>query len=134
MNAYTAYGRAAHFYRTTEAQTSVDNPAQRLELTLAGILAALANAQRAIHDRQIATRGEQTSRAMMLIGILRSALDHQAAPELAQRLDSLYTYCNRRLLMVSLGEVKALQEVIDLLVTLKDGWDAVAAQPKSLAA
>lgn len=127
MNASTPYGRAARHYRATDITTAAaDQPRRRVELVFSAILVALAHAQRAVRDQNPAVRGEHVGRAMTLIATLRGALDHEAAPEVARRLDALYVYCNRRLLTVSLGETpELLQEVIDLMVTLKSGWDAM---------
>lgn len=127
MNTYSSYSRAARHYQTTDIVTAGnDQPRRRVELVFSAILAALAHAQRAVRDQDPATRGERVGRAMTLIATLRAALDHEAAPEVARHLDALYVYCNQRLLSVSLGETQdALQEVIDLMVTLKSGWDAM---------
>lgn len=128
MNAYTAYGRAARHYQNTDiAAADDDHPQRRVELMFSAILTALAHAQRAQRERNPAVRGEQVGRAMTLIAMLRAALDHDAAPELTRRLDALYAYSSRRLLAVSIGDAEALQEVSDLMVTLKSGWDALPA-------
>ncbi|TAM09066.1 MAG: flagellar protein FliS [Nevskiaceae bacterium] len=127
MNAYGAYSRAAASYRQTGRTTAADDPRKRLEITLAGTLTTLAKARNALATGNIAERGEQVSRAITLISVLRTALDHDAAPELAQRLDQLYDYCNRRLLAFNAGQHEVIDEVIQLIVTLKDGWDATPA-------
>lgn len=128
MTPYTAYGRAARQYQHTDIAAADDeHPQRRVELVFSAILTSLAQALRAHHAALPGRRGEQIGHAMTLIGMLRAALDHTAAPELARRLDALYAYCNRRLLAVAIGDTDALQEVIDLIVTVKSGWDSLPA-------
>lgn len=121
---HAPYTHAAHSYRLTGQVSAAADPHQRLELTLAGILTTLARAQQASNRGDVAARGQQIGQAMTLISILRSALDHAAAPALTQQLDRLYDYCNRRLLAATAGNAAALDEVRNLMVTLKGGWDA----------
>lgn len=134
MNAYSAYGRAVQQYQRTDiAGADGDQPHRRVELVLSAILSSLAQAQQAHRLGMPGPRGEQIGQAMTLIATLRAALDHAAAPELAGRLDALYAYCGRRLLSVALGEDAALQETIDLLVTVKSGWDAITTEQRAAA-
>jgi flagellar protein FliS len=56
---------------------------------------------------------------------LNSTLDHKAAPEIAGQLSSLYEFCTSQLLKANMdNDVKALDNVIQILNTLYDGWVA----------
>jgi flagellar protein FliS len=49
--------------------------------------------------------------------------------DLPERLDGLYDYMGRRLLEASSSnKVEIVVEVIDLLKTIKSGWDAIEPQ------
>ncbi len=88
------------------------------EYAYATLQRTLGKLQQAVSSNDISARGQQAGRAMSLIGTLRATLDHAEAPDVCGRLDALYTYCNRRLLSVSLGETQALAEVVALTDTL----------------
>lgn len=123
MNPSMRHAAAARLYRATDITAAADAaPGRRVELAFSAILAALAAARQAAAADDPARRGVQTSRAMRLIALLRSSLDHQRAPGLAGHLDALYDYCTRRLLDVPFGDAAALPEVIAIVQKLQDGW------------
>lgn len=118
-----AFSHAAAAYQMTDVTAAADEaPGRRVELALSAILAALALARQAADASDPARRGAQTSRALRLIALLRSSLDHPAAPELAGNLDALYAYCTRRLLDVPFGDTMALPDVTAIVRKLQTGW------------
>lgn len=123
-----AFFQAAAAYQMTDVTAAADAaPGRRVELAFGSILAALAAARRAAEAGDPARRGVQISRALRLIALLQSSLDHQSAPTLAGNLDALYAYCTRRLLDASFGDAAALPDVTAVIGKLQAGWTCAMA-------
>lgn len=112
-------------YRRTEVQSRT--PLELVVMLYDGALrfAALAHDATLRHD--LPARREATSRLLAIIGELQNTLDLANGGEVAAALDSLYDYMARRILDATTGNTVApLDEVRQLLVTLRDGWLTVA--------
>ncbi|MNF02794.1 Flagellar protein FliS [compost metagenome] len=78
--------------------------------------------------KDIANKGVLISKAIGIIGGLREGLDLENQAESVTELDNLYTYMMKRLAEANAKtDPKILDEVADLLRTVKEGWDAIAA-------
>lgn len=119
-------------YRQLGLETQIDNasPHRLIQLLMEGALERLNGAKAAMERGDTATKGALIGKAMGIISGLRSSLDMSVeGTDLPERLDSLYDYMGRRLLEASAankGEMVA--EVIDLLKTVKSGWDGIEPQ------
>lgn len=110
-----------------EAEVNNANPHRLIQLLYTGALERLAVAQGAMERKDISLKGEQISKAISIIGGLRASLDLEAPGELPANLDQLYEYMEVRLLQASTANnQELLAEVIELLKTLKSGWDGIA--------
>lgn len=110
-----------------EAEVNNASPHRLIQLLFAGALDRIAVAQGAIERGNIPLKGEQIGEAMDIISGLRSSLDMDAPGELPANLDQLYEYMGVRLLYASTNnDSAALDEVAQLLKTLKSGWDGIA--------
>lgn len=110
-----------------EAEVNNANPHRLIQLLYAGALDRLAVAQGAMERNDIALKGEQISKAIGIIGGLRASLDLDSPGELPANLDQLYEYMEVRLLRASsTNDLAMLDEVVQLLKTLKSGWDGIA--------
>lgn len=70
--------------------------------------------------------GENLSKAMAIIGELRTALDHERGAEIAANLDMLYEFCLDRIYKANLDRrAETMDAIIEVMKTLKEGWDAV---------
>lgn len=113
-----------------ESQVSHASPHRLIQLLFEGALGRLAAAQGAIERGDIAVKGEMLGKAIDIIGGLRSSLDMDSG-ELSERLDQLYEYINLRLLEASAqNDIDKVSEAIQLLKTIKSGWDEI--NPQSL--
>lgn len=114
---------------SAQAQTSEASPHRLVQMLMEGGLDRVAQAKGALERRDIAGKGIAIGKAIGIVGGLREGLDRDnMTPEL-ERLDSLYVYIGRRLSDANLkNDIAALDEVSDLLTTVKEGWDAVAPQ------
>jgi flagellar protein FliS len=72
-------------------------------------------------------RGAATTKAINIISGLRDSLNPSVDSNLPYDLDRLYDYMQRRILEAhAQNDVAALSEVVELLRTLKSGWDGIA--------
>jgi flagellar secretion chaperone FliS len=114
-----------------ESEISNASPHRLIQLLFEGALARLAAAQGAIERGDIAVKGELLGKAISIVGGLRSSLD-MSAGELSERLDQLYEYINLKLLEASAqNDAEKVNEAIQLLKTVKSGWDEIAPQVSS---
>lgn len=120
-------------YRQLGIESEITNasPHRLIQLLFEGALARLAAAQGAIARGDLAAKGELLGKAIGIVGGLRSSLDMDAG-DLSERLDRLYEYINLKLLEASVqNDVEKVGEAIQLLKTVKSGWDEIAPQASS---
>ncbi|MDP9525133.1 flagellar export chaperone FliS [Pseudomonas protegens] len=111
-----------------QAQTSEASPHRLVQMLMEGGLDRIAQAKGAMERKDIANKGVFISKAIGIIGGLREGLDLENSMDTLGDLDSLYTYMMKRLAEANIKtDPKILDEVADLLRTVKEGWDAIAA-------
>lgn len=119
-------------YRQLGLETQINNasPHRLIQLLMDGALERLNGAKSAMERGDAATKGVLIGKALGIISGLRSSLNMEIEEaELPERLDTLYEYMGRRLLEASTyNKVEILAEVIDLLKTIKSGWDGIESQ------
>ncbi|MDB5983737.1 MAG: flagellar biosynthesis protein FliS [Pseudomonas sp.] len=110
-----------------QAQTSEASPHRLVQMLMEGGLDRIAQAKGAMGRKDIPGKGVLISKAIGIIGGLREGLDMaNKADELAS-VDNLYVYMMQRLAEANIkSDPKILDEVSDLLTTVKEGWDAIA--------
>jgi len=93
-----------------------------------GAIAAISLARIHMAAGEIPQKGMAISRAIDLVtNGLQASLDKEAGGELAERLAALYEYMAQRLLFANLkSSVAALDEVAELLSSLREAWAAIA--------
>lgn len=111
------------------AQTSEASPHRLVQMLMQGGLDRMAQAKGAIARNDIAQRGILLGKAIDIIGGLREGLDLENHGDSLAELDSLYIYMSRRLTEANLkGDPTIIDEVARLLITVKEGWDAIGDQ------
>ncbi len=119
-------------YRQLGLETQINNasPHRLIQLLMEGALDRLNGARSAMERGDAATKGVLIGKAMGIISGLRSSLNMDVDnSDLPERLDGLYDYMGRRLLEAStLNKAEVVAEVIDLLKTIKSGWDGIESQ------
>lgn len=124
-------GAATYAKINVETGVTAASPHKLITMLFDGALVSIATATRHMQAGEIAAKGEAISRAISIIenGLIAS-LDKSVGGDLAQNLDSLYAYINRRLLMGNLeNRPEMLDEAYKLLTDLRDAWLAI--DPKS---
>lgn len=110
-----------------QAQTSEASPHRLVQMLMEGGLDRIAQAKGAMERKDIANRGILISKAIGIVGGLREGLDLENRAESVAELDALYAYMMKRLAEANVkADPKILDEVADLLHTVKEGWDAIA--------
>ncbi len=119
-------------YRQLGLETQINNasPHRLIQLLMEGALERLNGAKAAMERGDAATKGALIGKAMGIISGLRSSLDMNVeGTDLPERLDNLYDYMGRRLLEASAAnKSEMVGEVIELLKTVKSGWDGIEPQ------
>ena len=114
----------------SQAQTSEASPHRLVQMLMEGGLDRIAQAKGAMARKDIASKGIFISKAIGIVGGLREGLDLDKDPTDALRnQDNLYHFMMKRLTEANVkNDPKILDEVAGLLITVKEGWDAIAGQ------
>ncbi|GAB7529775.1 flagellar export chaperone FliS [Pseudomonas sp. 3A(2025)] len=113
----------------SQAQTSEASPHRLVQMLLEGGLDRIAQAKGAMARKEIARKGILIGKAIDIIGGLREGLDlENYGSDALRNQDNLYDYMMKRLAEANAkNDAVILDEVTDLLITVKEGWDAIAA-------
>lgn len=123
MRALRAYQKVG-----SHAQTSEASPHRLVQMLMQGGLDRISQAKGAMDRRDVAGKGIMIGKAIDIIGGLREGLDLENQMATVARLDNLYDYMMKRLALANArNDAKMLDEVTELLQTVKEGWDAIAA-------
>ena len=115
----------------SHAQISEASPHRLVQMLMEGGLDRMAQAKGALARGDIAEKGLMLGKAIDIIIGLRDGLDAEKSddPTYVQQLESLYVYMTNRLMEANRSnDVEIIDEVARLLITVKSGWDAIAAQ------
>lgn len=127
--------QAAAQYKRINNESGIDNasPHRLIQMLMAGAMDRLVQAKSALERGEIETKGVLLGKATGIIAGLQGSLERDKAPELVDNLERLYDYMQRRLFEANVKNDPALvQEVMDLMRTVKTGWDGI--DPASQAA
>jgi len=112
-------------YVTTQVGT-----ADRLQLVIMlydGAISFLGQAREKMAAQDAAAKGLLIGRALDIIAELNASLNFQAGQELATNLFHLYNFMTSHLTKANLDwDLKALDEVMELLQQLRESWVEVA--------
>ncbi len=127
---YAAQSALAQYKRiNTESALEGASPHRLIQMLLNGALDRLAQARGAMQREDVAQKGLLLGKAVSILGGLQASLDKSVDPEMTANLDSLYDYMQRRLLEANLrNDVALVDEVSDLLQTIKAAWDEISPQ------
>lgn len=123
-------------YGQNAVQTGVESasPHRLIQMLMEGALDKIAIAKGHMDRGDTQLKGDQIGCAISIIDGLKSSLDKDKGGEIAQNLDDLYVYMERRLIEAHRANDPALlDEVSDLLKQIKEAWDAIADQVNSAA-
>jgi flagellar protein FliS len=122
--------RQADAYAKVGVETAVmaGDPHKLILMLFDGALLSIATARAAMDKKDIATKGQAISKAIeILLNGLKASLDPTAGGELASRLAALYDYMSERLVYANVHNSRpALEEVTNLLHSLREAWEGIA--------
>ncbi|MFZ0593182.1 MAG: flagellar export chaperone FliS [Bryobacteraceae bacterium] len=112
-----------------EAEILTASPVRLVEITFNVAVNAIEGARECCKKGDILGRGQSVNKAFAALAELTSALDFEAARDLAENYAKLYDYCQRRLLQAHTEQSEPmLFEVESLLRELQEAWQVVAAK------
>jgi len=115
-------------YSRNAVQTGVESasPHRLIQMLMEGALGKIAAAKGNMERGNIQAKGDQIGSAISILDGLKSSLDKEKGGEIAQNLEDLYIYMERRLIEAhSHNDTAILDEVSDLLRQIKEAWDAI---------
>ncbi|GAA3954078.1 flagellar export chaperone FliS [Allohahella marinimesophila] len=115
-------------YQNVNRQTSVvdADPHRLIQLLFDGALERINMAKVQIQMRNYEGKNRLISKAMEIVGGLRSFLDLERGGSIASSLNDLYEYIERRLLDANISNnIEILDEVAGLIREIKTGWDGI---------
>ncbi|WP_020681776.1 flagellar export chaperone FliS [Marinobacterium rhizophilum] len=113
---------------SSEAQGAT--PHRLIGMLLEGVLKRLAEAKGAIERQDTATKGVCIGKAISIIGELQGSLRDTGTNEVAGNLERLYDYMTSTLMQANLeSSSDKLNEVAQLIIEIKAGWDAIGDTP-----
>lgn len=113
-------------YQNTSLETSVSEatPHKLVSMLYEGVLTKIARAKGFTQRKQFKDKAAEIAKVTAILMNLRSNLDFESGGEVALNLDSLYEYMNRRILEAGReNSIEKLDEVAELIRTIKEGWD-----------
>jgi len=122
------YGRNLKAYQRTnlEAELSVASPPRNIQMLFNGLLERLSQAKGAIERKDYEYKANRISKALGIIEGLQGALDRKENPALGDKMYALYDYMKELLGEASSTlDEKPIDEVISLLMPIKNAWDNI---------
>lgn len=127
----------AQSYQKVGLEMAVDtaSPHKLILMLFDGAVAAINIAKLDMESGEIAKKGASISKAIDIINNgLQASLDMDEGGELAERLAALYEYMAHRLLFANLKNSTAtLDEVLELLISLRSAWEQIAPDQQAAA-
>lgn len=120
--------QAAAQYKRINNESGIEqaSPHRLIQMLMSGALDRLVQAKSAIERGEVESKGVLLGKATGIIAGLQGSLERDQAPELVDNLERLYDYMQRRLFEANVNSDPALvQEVMDLMRTVKTGWDEI---------
>jgi len=119
----------AQAYRQLDVATKVEGADQHalVNMLFEGALSRLQQAKGCLARGDIEGRNTAIGQVVSIVNGLQGSLDHEAGGELAGNLEALYDYMVRRLHRANVDkDASAVDEVVSLIVMLRDAWEAIA--------
>lgn len=121
-----SYGIKAYQSVGVKDDLAVADPHRVIQLLMQGALENMAKAKGFIERKDFAGKSAAISKTMAIISALQNSLDMKAGGEISDNLFALYEFMNNQLIVASREKSQSkIQEVMDLLLTIKSAWDQI---------
>lgn len=123
-----------YYDRYLEAEVLGADPVKLVWLLYRGAIEAVRTARENLAQGDIRGRVREINRAWGILRELAATLDHAKGGEISRRLAGLYSYLQNRLIEANVKQIdQPLEEVVSLLTTLSEAWEAASREmPKSV--
>ncbi|HWK54172.1 MAG TPA: flagellar export chaperone FliS [Hyphomicrobiales bacterium] len=124
---------ALNQYQHIDVESRVNHctPHMLIGMLYEGALKKIALASGATRRGDVQVKGNAIGSALRIIDSLRAALDHERGGDVADNLEALYSYMERRLLEANVkSDAALLDEVSTLLQQIKSGWEAIPTEQR----
>ena len=121
------HSRAKQYQRVNSTSEVLDaDPHRLIQLLMEAALTRMSQAKGAIQRGDMSVKASLLGRVMEIIDTLQGSLDLSSGGEIANNLNRLYDYMNRRLLSATReNDTDMIDEVMGLLLEVKRGWDGI---------
>jgi flagellar secretion chaperone FliS len=121
---FSMYSNGIKSYRKTNVVTA--GPKRLILMCYEGAIDSLKLGKKKLAEKDYEAKGSALVKAQDIIRELMNALDFEKGGSVARNLDSLYNYMVRRILYADLHKnTEAIDEVIEMLNTLKSAWEEI---------
>lgn len=121
-------------YEQVSIQEAVNgaSPHRLIQMLMEGALKRMAEAKGAIQRGDVVAKGTAIGKAISIIGGLRDSLNMDVSGGLSERLDGLYEYMVSVLVNANVSnDPTGIDEVAQLMITVKSGWDQIAEEAEA---
>jgi flagellar protein FliS len=120
------------YKQTTVSAAKEASPYQLVAMLFQELLGSIASAKGAIEQKNLAKKGELISKAITIISVLEGSIDFENGGEVSNNLAALYNYSSEQLLQANINNsIELLDEVIQILLPIKAGWDSIPAEAQT---
>jgi flagellar secretion chaperone FliS len=130
------YSQGAGAYQQVRTQGGLEtaDPHGLITMLMDGALERIRFARACIATGNVAGKGEAISKAIEIVGALKSGLNHDVDTPLVGQLEALYDYMSRRLVQGNLhSDSTILDEVSGLLGQVRESWVAIPVEARQVA-
>ena len=121
-----SYGIKAYKSVGIKDDLAVADPYRVIQLLMQCSLEHMAKAKGCIERKDFAGKSQTLGKAIAIISALRSSLDMNAAGDISANLADLYEFMIAHLTLASREQsVAKINEVMDLMLTIKSAWDQI---------
>lgn len=122
----TTKGSKAYQTINIASEVEVASPHRLVSMLFDGAIRQIAVAKGAIERKDMAAKGEAISKTIAIVGELEGSLKDKETNEVSGNLSRLYDYMIRTLSQANIEtSVEKLNEVANLIIEIKSGWDAI---------
>jgi flagellar protein FliS len=125
------YSNGIQMYRKTNVVTA--DPKRLVLMCYEGAIDCLKMGKQKLTDNDYEGKEKNIAKARDIIYELKASLNFEKGENIAKNLDSLYNYMQRRITEGDLmQDLKALEEVIQMLEELKSAWETIFYEHKNV--
>lgn len=115
---------AAEHYRQQQILNA--SPAERVVLLYDGAIRFMMITRKAIEEKNIQTRFDNSLKARNIITHLQETLDMEKGGDIATNLDNIYNYLLAQFPEVDKNNTEAVDEILKHLKILRESWAKIA--------